>query len=449
MIEKNDRIECEITALALGGRGVARVDGLVVFVERSLPGQRVLAQVDRVKKRFAEARAVEVLRQSEHWRAPFCPHFGTCGGCLMQDLDYAEQLRWKNQHVADALARIGGVWSVDQRPILGSPEVVHYRNKMEYAFEGDGAGLRLGLKERGGSRVVNLTDCRLQSPESASLLNAAREFCRASGVAAWNGRHRGFWRHLVIRQSTVTGQILAHCITSPDSRHYKTAAALGQALKEAVPALTGFAHSTSSNRASLAVGEEGILALGADHIEEELGGLRFRVSANAFFQTNTAAAGLLYAEILDMAGLTGAEVVYDLYCGVGGISLTLARHAARVYGFEISEEAVADARENAAANGLDNCLFTAGRVDADLFRDLPHPEVLVCDPPRAGLDDAAREAILELAPRRLLAVSCDPATLARDVALLAPNYSLAAARPVDLFPHTAHVETVALLTRLA
>lgn len=449
MIEKNSRIECEITALALGGRGVARVDGMVVFVERSLPGQRVLAQVDRVKKRFAEARAVEVLRQSEHWRAPFCPHFGTCGGCILQDLDYDEQLRWKNQHVADALARIGGVWSVDQRPILASPEIVHYRNKMEFAFEGEGQSLRLGLKARGGNRVVDLTGCRLQSPESARLVNAARDFCRASGVSAWNGRHRGFWRHLVIRQSAATGQILAHCITSPESRHFATAAALGQALKEAVPGLTGFAHSTSSNRAALAVGEQGILALGADHLDEELDGLRYRVSANAFFQTNTAAAGLLFAEVLDMAGLSGEEVVYDLYCGVGGISLPLARRAARVFGFEVSEEAVADARENAELNGLDNCRFAAGRVNADLFRDLPRPEVLVCDPPRAGLDDEAREAILELAPRRVVAVSCDPATLARDVALLAPAYSLAAARPVDMFPHTAHVETVALLTRLA
>lgn len=446
-IEKNSLVECEITALALGGRGVARVGGMVLFVERGLPGQRVLARVDRVKKRFAEARTEEILTPSPAQVEPFCPHFGVCGGCLFQDLDYAEQLRWKARQVADSLARIGGVADAEMRPILASPQTRAYRNKMEYAFQGQGQDLALGLKERGGHRVVDVTACGLQVPEAMALLAAAREFCRNSKVPAWDGRGRGFWRHLVVR--TAAQGILAHCITAHEPRHFKAAQALGHALKAAVPGLVGFAHSTTAQRTALAAGEQGILALGQDHLLENLGGLTLKVSANAFFQTNTQAAELLCAEVRDLAGLTGAEVVYDLYCGVGGLALTLAPKAARVYGLEVSEEAVADAQENARRNGLDHCEFLAGRVGPKLVRDLPRPQVVVCDPPRAGLDDAALALLQDMTPERIVAVSCDPATLARDVARLNPLYALAAVRPVDLFPHTAHVETVALLRRRA
>lgn len=446
-IEKNSLVECEITALALGGRGVARVGGMVLFVERGLPGQRVLARVERVKKRFAEARAEEVLSPSSHQVEPFCPHFGVCGGCLFQDLDYAEQLAWKSRWVADALARIGGVEGAQMRPILASPQTRAYRNKMEYAFQGQGQDLVLGLKERGGHRVVDVTACGLQVPEAMTLLAAAREFCRNSKVPAWDGRGRGFWRHLVVR--TAAQGILAHCVTAHEPRHFKAAQALGHALKAAVPGLTGFAHSTTGQRAALAAGEQGILALGQDHLLESLAGLTLKVSVNAFFQTNTPAAELLCAEVRDLAGLTGAEVVQDLYCGVGGLALALAPKAAKVFGLEVSEEAVADARENARRNGLENCEFKAGRVGPKLVRGLPKPQVIVCDPPRAGLDDEAMALLQDLAPERIVAVSCDPATLARDVARLHPLYELAAVRPVDLFPHTAHVETVALLQRRA
>ena len=446
-VDKGSLIECEITGLALGGRGVARKDGLVLFVERGLPGQRVQARVERVKKRFAEARVEQVLSPSSHEVPPFCPHFGTCGGCLFQDLDYAEQLAWKSRWVADSLARIGGVEAAALRPILASPQTRAYRNKMEYAFQGQGQDLVLGLKERGGSRVIDITACGLQVPEGMQLVAAAREFCRNSRVPAWDGKGRGFWRHLVVRTSPQG--LLAHLITAHEPRNFKAAEALGRNLKEAVPGLTGFAHSSTGQRTALAAGEQGILALGQDHLLESLAGLSLKVSANAFFQTNAQAAELLCAEVSDLAGLSGAEVVYDLYCGVGGLALALAAKAARVYGFEVSEEAVADARENARRNGLDHCEFKAGKVGPKLARGLPKPEVVVCDPPRAGLDDGAMALLQDLTPERIVAVSCDPATLARDVGRLNPLYELVSARPVDLFPHTAHVETVALLRRRA
>lgn len=446
VIEPGALIDCDVTALAFGGRGVARLEGMVVFVERGLPGQRVRARVERTKKRFAEARVEEVLSPSPHQVEPFCRHFGVCGGCLFQDLDYAEQLRWKERHVADALARIGGLEAVDLRPILASPAQRGYRNKMEFAFEGRGDGLRLGLRERGGQRVVDLLECHLQPPETARLLAAARVSCRASGLPAWDGR-AGFWRHLVVRRSEATGELLVHCLTGPESRHFQAVLDLAAALKEAVPGLTAFVHSVSAARSGPAAGQETIRAVGADHLTERLGDLSFRVSAEAFFQTNTRGAELLYGAVADMAGLTGAEVVFDLYCGSGGIALTLARRAARVFGFEVVEPAVEDARFNAGLNGLSNCRFVAGRIAPRRLKDLPAPDVLVCDPPRAGLDDPALEAVRESGAARVVAVSCDPATLARDVARLAPVYELVAVQPADLFPHTAHVEAVALLRR--
>ena len=447
MIEQGSLIDCDITALAFGGRGLARLEGMVVFVERGLPGQRVRAKVERVKKRFAEARVEEVLTRSPHQVEPFCAHFGTCGGCLFQDLEYEEQLRWKERQVADALARIGGLESVDVRPILASPQTRGYRNKMEFAFEGAGASLRLGLRERGGRRVVDLTECHLQSPETVRLLAAARAFCRESDVPAWDGRN-GFWRHLVIRRSEATGELLAHCITTPETRHFRAVEDLAAALKQAVPGLTAFVHSVSAARSGVAAGQEAIRAVGADHLTERLGGLDFRVSAEAFFQTNTRAAELLYGAVADLAGLTGAEVVYDLYCGSGGIALYLARNAAKVFGFEVSEQALEDARINAKANNLANCRFVSGRIAPRRFKGLPTPEILVCDPPRAGLDDPGLDAVRESGAQRVVAVSCDPATLARDVARLAPLYELAAVQPADLFPHTAHVEAAALLKRI-
>ncbi|MBG0789469.1 MAG: 23S rRNA (uracil(1939)-C(5))-methyltransferase RlmD [Desulfovibrionaceae bacterium] len=457
-MKKDDFIECAIESLAFGGRGIARVDGMAVFVSGGLPGDTVRARVVRVKKRFAEAEAEEVLTPSSHRVEPACPHFGVCGGCAVQDLAYPEQLRQKADQVRSALKRIGGVEVVMDEPV-GSPSIWRYRNKMEFVFEQDGGDLRLGLRQRlaagekGLPPVIDIEECRLCAERDADMLRAVREFCRASGLRAYDPKTgKGFWRHLVIRR-TLLGEVLAHVITAPDARRYNQVKALGAALVDRFPELTSFAHSSRARRSLSAEGEIVEFRLGTKVVEEMVahGGreARYHISPNGFFQTNTAGAAELFGAVREYAGLTGGETVLDLYCGSGAIGIFLADRAARVIGYEFSEESVAKAWSSARLNDLSNCEFVAANLDRGIedVKALPKPDVLVVDPPRSGMHGNAIEAILALAPSRIVAVSCDPNTLARDVKRLSEHYTLERARAVDMFPHTHHVETVALLQR--
>lgn len=449
-IHKDAELELAVDKMAFGGQGLARVDGFVVFVDGALPGSRVLAQVTKPGKRFAQARVIRVLDPGPHAVEPFCPHFGKCGGCLFQDLDYGEQLRCKTGQVADALARLGGARHCEVLPALPSPAVREFRNKMEFAFAGTGERLALGLHRRASASLVNVEHCSLQAEPCMDVVRHAREFCRRVGVPAYDERtRRGVWRFLVLRRSEATGQALAHVITGPGPDG-GAARALCEELLATFPALAGAVHSVRANNAAVAQGERQVSAHGRPWIEERLLGLTFRVSPDAFFQTNTPGAEALYGAALELAGLTGAEAVLDLYCGVGGLALAAAGRAARVTGIEIHAPAVEDARGNATRNGIGNCTFLAGDAGA-LLAGLDHvPDVAFVDPPRAGMTPQAVAALAGLGPRRVVYVSCNPATLARDAALLAETgYALTRARPVDLFPHSPHIECAALLERLA
>jgi len=458
-IAKDDIIECTIESLAFGGRGVARVDGMAVFVAGGLPGDVVSARVLRAKKRFAEAEAVSLVKPSPHRVKPACPHFGACGGCAMQDLDYAEQLAQKAAQVESSLARIGRVEGLVMDQPVASPEIWHYRNKMEFAFEQRDGGLHLGLRgnAESGSRdlppVVDVDECRLCAGRDMDILRRVREICRASGVPAYDPRSgEGFWRHLVIRH-TQPGEIMAHLITAEAPDHYAAAESLGETLVAEFRTLTSFVHSSRSRRAPLAVGEQVEFRLGPKQVEERLprgdGEVRYHLSPNCFFQTNTLGAARLFETVAEYGEFAGTETVLDLYCGIGAISVYLADRAARVVGIELSEEAVAKAWASAKLNRAANVEFHAANLDNGLegLEGLPKPDVVVVDPPRAGMSHPMAEAILALAPARVLAVSCDPATLARDVERLSADYELKRARAVDMFPHTHHIETVALLVR--
>lgn len=454
MLELGNTIECRIEALVLGGRALARVDGLVVLLDGGLPGETVEARVLRRKKRHAEAQTLRVLAPSPHRVEPFCPHFGRCGGCSHQDLAYAEQLAWKQRQVLETLERIGKAKPERVLPAIPSPLLTHYRNKMEFAFDGRGADLALGLHARGESgKVLDIAECPIGPKLAGAILALARTFCRDSRIPAFDPETgRGFWRHLVVRYSESAGRLLVHCITADDEPRLPAAQALGEALLAAVPEIVSYVHSTRKSRRALAFGERIALALGEPGLAEvlRLDGreLRFAVSPNAFFQTNTRAAELLYAAGLDLLGLAACDSVLDLYCGSGGMSLFLAAKAGQVVGFDLSAEAVADARRNAERNGLANCRFETLDLGAvALPQGLPQPRAVVLDPPRQGADPRAIETLLALAPEKLLFVSCDPATLARDVERLSPRYALDAVRVVDLFPHTPHVESLTLLER--
>jgi 23S rRNA (uracil1939-C5)-methyltransferase len=467
---KGAEIELTIEKLAFGGQALGRYEGLVVFVDHGLPGQRLRVRLRKKKATFAEAEVVEVLAPSPQYVPPRCRHFGLCGGCRWQDLAYEAQLDWKRQQVLECLAQLGGVRPEDVAPTTPSPEIWYYRNKMEFTFaprpwlpaaalaagvDPEAMGAALGLHVPGSfHRVFDVAECYLQSPQTGPILALIRQVARESGLPAYDTRRQtGFWRFVVLREGKRTGEQLLWLITTGQGDN-RAVDRLAAALRQEFPALTTMVHAVSDKKAQVAQADRGRVLWGPGYLEEELGGRRFRISPGSFFQTNTAAAEGLYHAVGRLAGLTGRETVWDLYCGAGSIALSLAHQARRVVGFELVAAAIQDAYVNANLNGVDNCQFIAGDLK-DCLRQVsrsPHyarPDVIITDPPRAGMHPQVIQAILELAPARLIAVSCNPATLARDLALLQPQYEVANVAPVDLFPHTPHIECVVGLERRA
>ncbi|MBI4805994.1 MAG: 23S rRNA (uracil(1939)-C(5))-methyltransferase RlmD [Desulfovibrio sp.] len=441
-------LELFIERAVFGGAGLARLDGRVVFVEGALPGSRVMARVVKEDKGSLKAVVQEVLSPSPDAAEPFCPHFGICGGCTWQDAAYQAQLEWKRDIVTEQLRRLGKM-DTEASPTLASPLTRHYRNKMEFSFgPGPGRGLSLGLRERfNPGRIVEVESCSLMPDPAMDILQAVRRLTSATQLPSYFARTgTGAWRHLVLRQSEATDKWLAQIIVGPKTP-FKRLASLGEALMGEFPQLAGVVLDMRRDRADFAIAEHRIWAMGEDALEEELDGLRLRVSSGAFFQTNTQAAAMLYAKAVQAARLSGNEAVWDLYCGAGGLSLFMARHATSVTGFEISQEAVEDATTNAGLNGLTNCAFVAGDLKDAVSRRKAKPDVVVIDPPRAGLHPDTVDALLRIAAPRLVYVSCNPSTLARDLGKLGTMYSAQAVTPVDLFPHTPHIECVAELTK--
>ncbi|WP_432737937.1 23S rRNA (uracil(1939)-C(5))-methyltransferase RlmD [Maridesulfovibrio sp. FT414] len=456
-LSRGSIFECEIESLAFGGKGIARHDGMTVFVDRAVPGQKVRCEVTGLKKRFAEARRLEVLCASEQEQEPFCAHFGICGGCLHQDMTYESQLRWKGRQVSETLQRLGKVSAEIPgmgESALGSPASEGFRNKMEFSFSGQGDGLRLGFKVRGSeTEVLNVGSCPLL-PESCTEIPAlVRDYCAATGLEAYRHGRGGYWRKLVVRISHATGEIMVHLITGPAKSHGRIKG-LEKLLFERVEQLKTFAHSTRKGRADLATGEQLVSLCGEPFITETLKrsdgiGVSYRISPNSFFQTNSGGAEKLYRRSVEIAGPCAEDVVFDLFCGSGGIGLFMARDVRKVIGIEISGETVLSARENAKLNWLKNTEYMVGNLtrEEDFPRDLPAPDLIIVDPPRSGVPGPALERILDLAPKKILYISCNPATLARDSAVLGTEYSMKEFSAVDMFPHTAHVECIALLTR--
>lgn len=476
-LRPGDLLELTVDGLAAGGRAVCRHEGRVVFVAGGLPGQQIRARLTTVKRRFAEATLDAVLAPSPIQCAPFCAHFGDCGGCTWQDLPYAEQLRWKERFVVDALGRIGGLRDANVLPILASPAERGFRNKMEFAFNQDRDGqLHLGLRRRASRAVVDITECHLQTTLTVRIVEAVRELARESGLPGWDdSRHDGFWRFLVVRepelgrdgatdapaqgdaaqgdaQAPQGRQCMIQCITGRHPGAAQAVSRLAEALRARFPEVTGVVHSLRLDPEQIAYGERVLAVDGEAVLTERLVDNNLLLGPDSFFQTNTAAASLLYDEARRMAAAGPDDTVWDLYSGVGAIALHLARTAGAVRGFEITPEAVNDARANASRNNILNCSFVSGDVRTSLRRERPgegvSPRIVVMDPPRAGLHEDVVEAVAAHKPERIVYVSCNPATMARDVALFtAHGYALQEARPVDLFPQSHHVECVALLIR--
>ena len=446
-LHRGQEIDLEVDSLAFGGRGVARHGELVVFVSRALPGDRVRARVTKLKRRHAEAFAVEVLDAGPGRVTPRCAHFGVCGGCAWQDLDYAEQVRHKAAQVDDALRRLGRL-EIELEPIVPAVEHYGYRNKLEYSWAAGPDGPSLGFHRAGRwDELVPVETCHIASPAGNDVRRAFERWAREAGLAVYDGRAgEGYLRHLVVREGAHTGQILAMLVTAAG------AVPEPDRLRALVPeSVVGVVHAENAGLGEATAGLEPRPLFGADRYEELVGGLRLSVTAGAFMQTNTVMSERLYELAMEYAGLTEADVAWDLYCGAGAIGLLAAATAGRIYGIEIAEESVARARENAERNGIANIEFVVGDVAksvAPLLERAPRPDLVFVDPPRAGLTPKAVKRLLELAPERIVYVSCNPTTLAPNArALVDGGYVLERARPVDMFPHTPHIECVALLRR--
>ncbi|WP_276819454.1 23S rRNA (uracil(1939)-C(5))-methyltransferase RlmD [Mailhella massiliensis] len=476
-----DTLEMELVGLSSDGRAVGRsAEGMTVFVRGGVPGQIVVARLTAVKKRMAEAELVEVRQRAKEERPAPCPHAGSCGGCPWQILPHAVQLEWKRRIVQDSLQRIGRLHLPEERilPVLSAGEEKQwgYRNKMEFAFAANGEGRTLlGLRERSSRRVTEVTHCLLQSPRTMAVLDELRRLCekyrlhaaaapqkerrQRHGAFSRSVRQNDILRFAVIREP-LAGGCLVELITLPSPQEAGNIRSMGRELLDGPCGVTGFVHSIRRSESDVAYGEETAFTLGEAQLRETLRlqgrDVTFRLDHNSFFQVNSRAAELLYNAAADLAsslfgspekGIWG-ENCWDIYCGAGGLALTMAPHFRHVFGLEAVAPAVDLARKNAgAAGGETTFRFEAGDA-ANLeqrFSRMGTPDLLVTDPPRAGMDEHTVKAILRHRPPRMVLVSCNPATLARDLALLAPAYHIRAVQPVDLFPQTPHVETLAAL----
>jgi len=449
-VARGDELELTVDSLAYGGNGVARLNGFVVFVRRGLPGDTVRARVTKVKRGWAEATATEVLAPSRQRVDAPCEHFPACGGCRFQDLAYAAQAAAKEAQVHDALVRIGGIVDPPLDPIVPAEAQFHYRNKLEYSFTETARGAALGFHRAGRwDEVLEIERCWLTTELGNAIRDAVREWAQEEGLPAYDQEAQtGYLRHLVVREGRNTGQALVMLVTAPGD--LQGDGRLVAALRR-FPEVRSIHWAVNDSPAEVTNLPSNLL-WGDDAIDEELLGRRFRVRPSSFLQTNTAMAERLYEVAIEYAGLTGGETVYDLYCGIGTIGLSMASQALTVWGVDVVEESIACAIENARLNEITNAAFFAGEVGASLeglAGRAGKPHVAVVDPPRAGLSGKALRRVARLEAPRLVYVSCNPTTLAGNVKELVAEwgYRLERVRPVDMFPHTPHVEAVALLTR--
>ena len=454
-----------IEAVAAEGKALAHVDGMVVFVEYAVPGDVVDIRVTKKKRNYMEGFVAKIIQPSPQRLEPFCKHFGICGGCRWQHLPYEMQLDAKRQQVYDQLVRIGHLDVPEIRPVLGSDKNRYYRNKLEFTFssrrwfetpvdfeqlpenERIGLGFHVG---RYFDRVLDIEHCWLQDSPSNEIRLFLKEYAIEHGLEFYDIRqNQGYMRNIVIRNNEA-GNVMLIVVFAYDDPATRTP--LLQAVADRFPQITSLYYVINTKLNDSIADQTPLLFKGDDAIWEKMENLTFKIGPKSFYQTNTAQAYKLYSTARDFAALTGSEVVYDLYTGTGTIAQFVSSKASKVVGIEYVPEAIQDARENAKNNDITNCEFFAGDMkdvlNAQFIADHGRPDVIILDPPRAGIHPDVARVILDAAPERIVYVSCNPASQARDLSLLAAHYRITAVQPVDMFPHTHHVENVCALTRL-
>jgi 23S rRNA (uracil1939-C5)-methyltransferase len=456
-VSKNEDVEVDIIGLTHEGEGVGRVDGYTLFIGGALPGERVRAKVLKVKKQYGYAKLTELVTASLDRIAPPCEIYKQCGGCQLQHWSYEAQLDWKRQHVVDNLERIGKLQvgeaeGITVHPTLGMTDPWGYRNKAQVPMGmSEEGGLIGGFYARNSHRIIDMDACLIQHDQNDEIVRQVKAIGRDLGVTAYNEETgEGLLRHVVVRVGFRTGELMV-VLVSNGSKLPRVDAWV-EAIRAQVPGVESICQNINTKRTNVIFGDVTKTLWGRDVIYDYIGDVKFAISARSFYQVNPVQTEVLYGKTLEYAGLTGSETVIDAYCGIGTISLFLAQHAKRVYGVEIVPEAIEDARANAALNGIVNAEFAVGAAEDVMpcwLEQGVSPDVVVVDPPRKGCDERLLETLLTMQPERIVYVSCNPATLARDLRVLEDGgYRVKEVQPVDMFPHTVHVEAVVSIHRV-
>ena len=461
--KKGDELELTVESLAFGGKGVAHLNNYVIFIKGALPDQKVLARLTKRRNGYGEAKLLEILKETPSATTSKCDHFPTCGGCSFQNLDYDAQIKQKKAQVIDIFRRIGCMEKPKLHQVVPAEEIFHYRNKMEFSFsnrrwvlsdeeENAEADFALGLHIPGRyDKILDISTCWIQKPIANEILNTVRNIAKKTGLAPYNIReHSGYLRHLIIRLGEKTDEVMVNIVTSKEERELLEPIVDG--IKKVHPRVTSIVNNITRRKAGVSYGEWEVLLYGRPTITDRLGDFTFEISANSFFQTNSIQGEKLYKIARDFAEFRGDEILYDLYCGTGSTSIFMAQQVKQVYGFEVVPPAVEDAVRNAVSNGIINCRFFSANLDkffrkSSILSEIEPPDIVLLDPPRAGMHPKLVNDVVNMSPEKIVYISCNPSTQARDVALFTENgFELKNLAMVDMFPHTPHIETVALLT---
>jgi 23S rRNA (uracil1939-C5)-methyltransferase len=448
-VQKGQIIICDVNGFGHSGTGVGRYEGFAVFINGALPGEQVKIRITKVKKTFAEGELLEVLTAHPERIDPICPHFDSCGGCQLQHISYAEELHLKHRQVVDQLERIGLLTDVTIHPVKGMEHPWNYRNKVQIPFATAGGKVVAGFYQLGTHQVVDMETCFIQNDVHTDLTKKIKAMVEDLHIPIYDETsHTGVLRHVLLRQGVHTNELMVVLVTNGENLPRKDS--LVTALRRSFPIITSIQQNVNTARTNVILGKENKLLWGMPVIYDTIGKIQFAISPHSFFQVNPLQTEVLYEQAKTYANLSGSQTVIDAYCGIGSISLYLADKARHVYGMEIVPAAIEDAKQNAALNKIKNAHFELGKAEEILpkwQREGKKADVIVVDPPRKGCDEAFLEAASKIQPERIVYVSCNPATFARDAKYLSEHgYHLQEVQPVDMFPQTNHVEVVGLFT---
>ena len=448
MVEKNKTYNIEIEDIGSSGEGVGKIDGFTVFVPQAIPGDRVKVKITTLKKRYGIGKIIEITQTSRDRVKPICNLFGKCGGCQLMHMAYQAQLDMKRNKVVQALNRIGKI-DAKVHPTIGMENPYGYRNKAQFPVGIRNGKAIIGPYEMGSHNIVDTNYCHIQAPITEKITEIIKKYIDDYKIEVYDEvKRRGLIRNIIIRVGFATGDVMVVLVTNGRQLPYKDE--LIKMLKENIPGLKSVVQNINTRNTNVVLGEETIVLYGEDRIVDHIGESKFNISSKSFFQVNSIQTKILYDKVLEYADLKGNEVVFDIYCGIGTIALYLAQEAKEVHGVEIIDAAIEDARVTAKINNINNAKFYVGdaeKVVPNLYKEGLYADIVVVDPPRRGCEESVLETMVKMAPEKIIYVSCNPATLARDLGYLVEGgYKVVEVQPVDMFPQTTHVETVCLLS---